>query len=226
MARVPRASRWMWLIRTPLTVAVTTAVVLFVGFVALVALLPQLSNPFTERQIDRSQPVLLLSIQDLSRYEAAAGNFQVVIDLETDARFLPSWVRGERTLFVGAGSVNAYVDFSTIDSGAIQTAGEAAHITLPAPQLDRTNLDNEKSYVFAQERGLFNRIESLFSNDPGEQQDMYQLAEEKIQTAAKESGILERAEQNTRNMLVGMLRSLGYTQVTVTFEQPEQPEQQ
>lgn len=222
MARLPLASRVAWVVRTPLTVAATTAAVLVVGFVALVALLPQLSNPFTERQIDRSQPVLLQSIQDLSRYEAAAGNFQVVIDLETDARFLPSWVRGERTLFVGAGTVNAYVDFSTIDSGAIETSGQSAHITLPAPVLDRTNLDSEKSYVFAQERGLLNRVESLFSSDPGEQQDLYVLAEQKIHTAAQESGIIERAEENTRNMLVGMLRSLGYTTVTVTFEEPGQ----
>jgi hypothetical protein len=46
------------------------------------------------------------------------------------------------------------------------------------------------------------------------------LAEQRIQAVAQESGIIERAEQNTRSMLVGMLRSLGYTSVTVTFEQP------
>jgi hypothetical protein len=218
MARL--GGNWIWLVRTPLAIAAATATVLVGGFAALVALLPQVSNPFEESEIDRSQPVLLQSIQDLSRYEAAAGNFQVVIDLEKDVRFLPSWVRGERTLFVAAGTVNAYVDFSAIDDGTIQISGEAAHITLPAPALDRTNLDSERSYVFAQERGLLNRIESLFSDNPGEQRELYVLAEQKIQAVAQESGIIERAEQNTRSMLVGMLRSLGYTSVTVTFEQP------
>lgn len=218
MARL--GGNWMWLVRTPLAIAAATATVLVGGFAALVALLPQVSNPFEESEIDRSQPVLLQSIQDLSRYEAAAGNFQVVIDLEKDVRFLPSWVRGERTLFVAAGTVNAYVDFSAIDDGTIQISGEAAHITLPPPALDRTNLDSERSYVFAQERGLLNRIESLFSDNPGEQRELYVLAEQKIQAAAQESGIIARAEQNTRSMLVGMLRSLGYTSVTVTFEQP------
>lgn len=218
MARL--GGNWIWLVRTPLAIAAATATVLVGGFAALVALLPQVSNPFEESEIDRSQPVLLQSIQDLSRYEAAAGNFQVVIDLEKDVRFLPSWVRGERTLFVAAGTVNAYVDFSAIDDGTIQISGEAAHITLPAPALDRTNLDSERSYVFAQERGLLNRIESLFSDNPGEQRELYVLAEQKIQAVAQESGIIARAEQNTRSMLVGMLRSLGYTSVTVTFEQP------
>jgi len=211
---------WMWLVRTPLAIAAATATVLVGGFAALVALLPQVSNPFEEREIDRSQPVLLQSIQDLSRYEAAAGNFQVVIDLEKDIRFLPSWVLGERTLFVAAGTVNAYVDFSAIDDGTIEISAEAAHITLPTPALDRTNLDSERSYVFAQERGLLNRIESLFSDNPGDQRELYVLAEQKIQAVAQESGIIARAEQNTRSMLVGMLRSLGYTSVTVTFEQP------
>jgi hypothetical protein len=215
MARL--GGNWIWLVRTPLAIAAATAAVLVGGFAALVALLPQVSNPFEESEIDRNQPVLLQSIQDLSRYEAAAGNFQVVIDLEKDVRFLPSWVR---TLFVAAGTVNAYVDFSAIDDGTIQISGEAAHITLPAPALDRTNLDSERSYVFAQERGLLNRIESLFSDNPGEQRELYVLAEQKIQAVAQESGIIERAEQNTRSMLVGMLRSLGYTSVTVTFEQP------
>lgn len=218
MARL--GCNWIWLVRTPLAIAAATATVLVGGFAALVALLPQVSNPFEESEIDRSQPVLLQSIQDLSRYEAAAGNFQVVIDLEKDVRFLPSWVRGERTLFVAAGTVNAYVDFSAIDDGTIQISGEAAQITLPAPVLDRTNLDSERSYVFAQERGLLNRIESLFSDNAGEQRELYVLAEQKIQAVAQESGIIARAEQNTRSMLVGMLRSLGYTSVTVTFEQP------
>lgn len=218
MARL--GGNWIWLVRTPLAIAAATATVLVGGFAALVALLPQVSNPFEESEIDRSQPVLLQSIQDLSRYEAAAGNFQVVIDLEKDVRFLPSWVRGERTLFVAAGTVNAYVDFGAIDDGTIEVSGEAAHITLPAPALDRTNLDSERSYVFAQERGLLNRIESLFSDNPGEQRELYVLAEQKIQAVAQESGIIERAEQNTRSMLVGMLRPLGYTSVTVTFEQP------
>ncbi len=218
MARL--GGNWIWLVRTPLAIAAATAAVLVGGFAALVALLPQVSNPFEESEIDRSQPVLLQSIQDLSRYEAAAGNFQVVIDLEKDVRFLPSWVRGERTLFVAAGTVNAYVDFSAIDEGTIRISGEAAHITLPAPALDRTNLDSERSYVFAQERGLLNRIESLFSDNPGEQRELYVLAEQKIQAVAQEGGIIARAEQNTRSMLVGMLRSLGYTSVTVSFEQP------
>jgi len=47
------------------------------------------------------------------------------------------------------------------------------------------------------------------------------MAEQKIQAAAKESGLIERAEKNTRAMLVGMLGSLGFTNVTVNFATPQ-----
>jgi long-subunit fatty acid transport protein len=33
-------------------------------------------NPFQSRQIDRSQPTLLKSIQNVSRFQAAVGNFE------------------------------------------------------------------------------------------------------------------------------------------------------
>ena len=39
----------------------------------------------------------------------------------------------------------------------------------------------------------------------------------KMRTAAAKSDLRARAEENTRLMLERMLRSLGYTSVTVTF---------
>src|ERR1700754_4468493 len=87
-------------------------------------------NPFGEQTLDRSQPVLLQSIKDLSRFEAATGNFQVVVDLEKDANFLPDAIKGTRTLFVGAGSVDAYVDFSRLGSGAITVSPDRTQVTV------------------------------------------------------------------------------------------------
>jgi hypothetical protein len=41
-----------------------------------------------------------------------------------------------------------------------------------------------------------------------------------MQAAAAESELRAQAERNTRAMLEGMLRSLGYTEVSVTFRDP------
>ncbi|GIJ76098.1 Protein of unknown function [Micromonospora phaseoli] len=201
--------------------AAALAVVVLLG-VQTTGILPEFRNPFTKEQTDRSQPALLESMQDLSRYVAAEGNFQVVVDLENDRRHVPDWLLNQRTLFVGSGSVEAYVDFGTLAEGAIvQSAdGKSVEIKLPSPQLAETNLDLEKSYVFAEERGLLNRVGELINGDPNRQQEVYRLAEDRITAAARESGLAARAEENTRKMLEGLLRSLGFEQVTVTYIAP------
>ncbi|GAB3947621.1 hypothetical protein GCM10027614_43190 [Micromonospora vulcania] len=188
--------------------AAALAVVVLLG-VQATGFLPDFRNPFAKEQTDRSQPPLLKSIQDLSRYVAAEGNFQVVVDTQNDRRNVPDFLLNERTLFVGAGSVEAYVDFAKIGEGAVVESadGKSVEIKLPAPQFGETNLDLEKSYVFAEQRGLLNRIGDLVGNDPNRQQQVYQLAEERITAAARDSGLAARAEANTRKMLEGLLRS-------------------
>ncbi|GGM33640.1 hypothetical protein GCM10011608_17660 [Micromonospora sonchi] len=201
--------------------AAALAVVLLFG-VQAAGILPEFRNPFAKEQTDRSQPALLESMRDLSRYVAAEGNFQVVIDLQNDRRHVPDWLLNQRTLFVGAGSVEAYVDFGTLAEGAVVPSadGRSVEIKLPAPQLAETNLDLDKSYVFAEERGLLNRVGDLIGGDPNRQQQVYRLAEDRITAAARESGLAARAEENTRKMLEGLLGSLGYERVTVTYVAP------
>ncbi|HEX7743961.1 MAG TPA: DUF4230 domain-containing protein [Micromonosporaceae bacterium] len=200
---------------------VALIVVLALGFRA-VGLWPEFRNPFGQQQTDRSQPALLKSIQDLSRYVAAEGTFQKVVDLQTSRQNVPTWLVNDRTLFVAAGRVEAYVDFGKIGEGAITESadGKSVQVKLPAPQLGEANLDLENSYVFAEQRGLLNRLSDLFASDPDRQRQVYQLAEEQITAAARESGLAERAQENTRKMLEGLLKSLGYQTVTVTFETP------
>ncbi|MFB9627844.1 DUF4230 domain-containing protein [Nonomuraea helvata] len=176
-------------------------------------------NPLGERSIDRSQPVLLQSIKDLSRFEAATGNFQVVVDLEKDANFLPDSIKGTRTLFVGAGGVDAYVDFSGLATNAVTVSEDRTQATvrLPRAQLEKPNLDNSRSYVYAQQRGLFDRVHDFLSGSPSDQRELYLLAEKKITEAAVASDLRARADANTKAMMTGLLKSLGFTKVTVKY---------
>ena len=161
---------------------------------------PDFRNPFAKEQTNRSQPPLLKSIQDLSRYVAAEGNFQVVVDLQNDRKNVPEFLLNERTLFVGAGSVEAYVDFTKIAEGAIGSRRrKSVEVKLPAPQLGETNLDLEKSYVFAEQRGLLNRVGDLVGGDPNRQQQVYQLAEERITAAARDSGLRPRRGEHPQD---------------------------
>ena len=201
-------------------VAAVLAVVLIVFAVVQVRSFVQgLGDRASGRTIDRSGPVLLQSMRDLSRYEAATGTFQVIVDLEKDAGFLPPAIVGQRTLFVAVGTVNAYVDFSRLGDGAVSVAadGKLVRVQLPHAALDRPNLDHQRSYVFAEERGIVDRVRAFFDQAPNEQAELYQVAERKIGEAAGQSPLAGRAEANTTAMLQGMLRTLGYQQVTVTY---------
>jgi len=203
-------------------VAAIVAVLVLVLVLSAVHLLPQLRNPFAETTTVRSQPVILKSITNLSRYEAASGSFEVVVDLTKRTSLIPSFLEGSETLFVGQGTDIAFVDFSQLKSHAITMNADrtSVTVTLPKPQLQPAVLNVSQSYVYAQQQGLFNRIGNFFSGNPNSQQQVYQIAQQKIQAAARQSPLLAEAQKNTEGMLTGMLTSLGFQHVTVTFGQP------
>jgi hypothetical protein len=203
-------------------VALLLVALLAVGRLTGLAGWPSFLNPFASRQVDRSQPVLLKAIEDLAVYKAASGHFQVVVDLEEGTRGVPLIIKGQRTLFVAGGTVDAEVDFSAIDEGAIKVSGDGrrAEITLPRARLTQARVDPEQSRVVNRERGLLDRLGSVLSDNPTSERELYRLAAAKMQAAAAQSDLQARAEQNTREMLESMLRSLGYTEVSVTFRDP------
>jgi Protein of unknown function (DUF4230) len=198
------------------------AVLAVVVVLSAVHLLPQLRNPFTQTTTDRGGPALLKSITSLSRYEAANGSFQVVVDLTKRVSFIPSFLQGSETLFIGQGSDIAYVDFSQLKgsgSQAIQVSPDRTTVSVKVPhaQLEPAVLNVDQSYVYAEQQGLLNRIGNFFSGNPNSQQQVYMLAQQKIQTAANQSPLVADAQRNTQAMLTSMLGSLGFTHVTITF---------
>ncbi|GGZ86461.1 DUF4230 domain-containing protein [Streptomyces subrutilus] len=182
-------------------------------------LLPGLGDVFGSTTRDRTGPAVLKSIQDMSRYEGAAGNYQVIVDLEKDAKLLPDAIRGTRTLYVGAGTVSAYVDLGRLDERSVTVNADrtTARLTLPHAALGDPALDPNRSYAVSKERGLLDRLGDFFSGNPGGEQAVQKIAVANIATAARDSGLTERAEKNTASMLEGLLRSLGFTTVTIAY---------
>ncbi|GAA4559067.1 DUF4230 domain-containing protein [Streptomyces collinus] len=201
-------------------VVAALVLVLVVFFAGLrLSVIPGLKDLFGTETHDRSGPALLKSIQDISRYDAASGNFQVVVDLEKDAKLLPDAIRGTRTLYVGAGTVDAYVDLGKIGENDVKVNGDrtSATLRLPHARLGKPALDPDRSYAVSKQRGLFDRLGDLFSDNPNGEQAVQKLAVRHIGDAAKESELTARAESNTTGMLEGLLRSLGFEEVRVTY---------
>ncbi len=210
--------------RFPTSLVALGLVVLFgflvVGWVK--DLVPDFANPFTEESVDRSGSAVLKSIENLRDYRAASGHFEVIVDVESDTRFVPSALKGERILYVAVGSVDAGVDFTGIEEGAVEVSEDRRSVTLELPPATFREpvLDLERSYVYDRDRGAVDRIQSLLGDDKGDDAEIYRLAEEKLADAARDgSGLLARAEENTRLMLTGLLRALGFTRVEIRFSE-------
>lgn len=200
--------------------AIVVALLALVGVARIGDLIPSLSNPFKESTVDRTGPAVLKAIVDIDEYRAASGDFQVIVDLEKDTKYVPSILKGERTLFVAYGSVDATVDFSNLGPGAVTVSDDrrAATITVPRAALSPARVDASKSYVADRDRGLLDRIGSVFSDSPTSERALFKVAERTIADAASaDDGLRLRGEENTRKMLTALATSLGFTTVTVNF---------
>ena len=199
------------------------AVAVLVVLVALPALIPGLGdlNPFKESTKDRSQPVLLQSLERLSQFRATSANLQVVVDVERDTRFLPDFIKGEKTLLVAAGSVDASVDFRGLRGENVRVDEDrtAVTLTLPSPRLGDARLDLERTRVFDRDRGLLDRVgDALGSGNADDERRLLELAQRKLaEAAAANPEILRSAERNTRATLEGLMRGLGFERVTIRF---------
>jgi len=200
-------------------IAAVVVVAVLAGAGKLGGLLPSIGNPFGSETIDRSPPALLESLTDLSEYHAASANFQIIIDTEKDTRFVPSFIRGERTVYVAGGSVDAVVDFSQLDERSIQVSPDRTSVTisLPAPSFADPDIDPQQSRVVSRDRGVLDRVGSAFSDNPSTERPLILAAQAQMREKARASDLRVRAEENTRKMLEGMLRALGYAHVNVNF---------
>ena len=201
-------------------VVIAAGVIIALFVVGAVDLFDFLPNPFKSESVDRSQPALLERLSDLSEYRAASAELQVLIDVEEDIRFLPSFVAGQRVTFLAGGSVDGAVDFGGLGDDAVEIDGDTVTITLPAAEIVDVDVDPDRSYVVNRDRGILDRIGGIFSDNPTGEQELYQLAEDKLLAAAGESALVSRAERNTEKMLTTLLGSLGFESVTIVFEAP------
>jgi Protein of unknown function (DUF4230) len=179
-----------------------------------------LSNPFKKQTVDRTAPVVLTSLEDLSEYRAATAKLEVLVDLENDTPWVPAAISGDRTFFVGVGSVDASVDFSGLKGDNIEVSPDRTKVTvhLPEPTFTEARVDPDDSHVAARSRGLLDRIGGVFTDSPTNDAKLFSLAEEKMTKAAEDSGLRDLAKANTEKMLRGLLGGLGFTEVNVVFD--------
>ena len=174
-------------------------------------------NPFEEKTVDRTGPSVLQSLTELSEFRAASAYYETVVDLKDDTNNLPDWISGERVLYVGKGDVDAFVDFGELDERRVDLSEDGTSVTvkLPAPTVDEPALDLETSYVADRDEGFINK----FKGSDLEREAQLKAIEQMTTAATGEGKLIDLAKESTTAMLRGLFGSLGYTNITITFDE-------
>ena len=160
-------------------------------------------------------PVSIIhEVRALARLETIQYAVEKVITAETGQEFL-GFLFGDRLLLVAHGRVIAGVDLDKIgvDDLVLDDHGQVV-LTLPPAEIFATILDNEKSYIYVRDVGLFRR------GDVELESAARLAAEREIERTALEDGILEQAQTNAEAYLYRLLRSLGFADVTFEWGTP------
>ncbi len=152
-------------------------------------------------------PVTIIhEIQSLARLETIKFSLEKIITAEIHQGAF-DWLIGDRLIFVAHGEVIAGIDLDKLAPEDLEVKNGVLYVTLPEVEIFITALDNEQSYVYDRDTGLFTHGEVDLETEAR------RVAEQEIEKSAIEDGILNIAEQNAISFLDRLFRDLGYPEV-------------
>ena len=152
-------------------------------------------------------PVTIVhEIRSLARLETMKFSLEKIITAETRQGFF-EWLVGDRLIFVAHGEVIAGIDLNKLDPEDLQVRDGVLYVQLPEVEIFVVAIDNQQSYVYDRETGLFNHGEINLETEAR------RVAEIEIENNAIEDGILDLAAQNAESFLDRLFRDLGFPEV-------------
>jgi hypothetical protein len=159
-------------------------------------------------------PVTIIhEVQALARLVTIRYTVEKVITAETNQGAL-AVLFGDRLLFVAHGFVIAGIDMQKIKAEDLWLEGNMLNVRLPAAEVLVASLDNDKSYVYDRQTGLFT------PGNPTLETQARQVAEQEILKAAIADGILDNASTNAQTYLRWFFETLGYKQINFIPPKP------
>jgi hypothetical protein len=152
-------------------------------------------------------PVTIIhDVRSLARLETIQYSLEKIITAESGQGPF-GFLFGDRLLFVAHGYVIAGVDMNKFTPAHLSVKNEVLYVQLPDAEVFVATLDNEKSYVYDRDTGLFTH------GDVNLETTARQAAEELIMEAALEDGMLRQAQVNAENFFWRLFANLGYPEV-------------
>ena len=152
-------------------------------------------------------PVTIINeVQSLARLETIRYTVEKVVTAEVNQGVLGP-LFGDRLLFVAHGYVIAGIDMGKIKPEDLWLVDGMLNVRLPVAEVLLATLDNDKSYVYDRQTGLFTQ------GDPTLETQVRQVAEQEILKAAIADGILDQGTTNAQTYLRWFFETLGYKQI-------------
>ncbi len=159
--------------------------------------------------IDTSLPTVVNKIQQLQRLETVSYSLDKIVEGNRQSKVLPDFLVGDKLLLVVHGEAIAGIDLSQLKTSDVQIHGRDIQVHLPPSQIFVTSLDNAKTRVYSRTTGL------LVPEDPNLESEVREEAQQQIQQAAMDDGILKTASKNASAAVTTLLLGLGFEHVTV-----------
>jgi len=152
-------------------------------------------------------PVTIIhEVRSLARLETIKYSLEKIITAETRQGVFELLV-GDRLIFVAHGEVIAGLDLNKLAPEDLDVREGVLYVHLPEAELFVVAIDNEKSYVYDRDTGIFTHGEVDLETEAR------RAAESEIEKSALEDGILDIAAQNAESFLDRLFRDLGYPEV-------------
>lgn len=150
---------------------------------------------------------VIRAIQPLARMETVQYTIEKVIVAESNQGPL-GFLFGDKLLLVAHGTVIAGVDLSKLRADDIEVLDDGRVIvTIPPAEIFIATLDNDETFVYDRDTGILTR------GDINLETAARQAAEDEIETAALEDGILQTADENARATITQLILALGFEEV-------------
>lgn len=154
---------------------------------------------------------VIRDIRTLARLETIQYSVEKVVTADKGQGSL-EFLFGDELILVAHGEVIAGVDLAKLEIDDMWWDAGILYVRLPEPEIFVTRLDNDKSYVYDRETGLFTK------GDIHLETTARQVAEKEIENTALEDGILDLARVNAESYLFRLFHSLDIPDII--FVQP------
>jgi len=154
---------------------------------------------------------IIRDVRSLARLETIQYTVEKVVTAEQGQGSL-GMLFGDKLIFVAHGQVIAGIDLGKVGADDVEIKDGMLTMRLPKPEIFVATLDNEKSYVYDRQTGL------LTKGDVNLESSARKLAEDEIEKAALEDGIMDLAKQNAENYLSRLLSDMGYPDVVFSYD--------